>query len=110
MAAQYTASEAHFIDTTVSQAMSDAGVVADSKLKPILLRDAEIEMAGSSAAVRVRDDNGRLVSLDERLDELKASPLYRHHFPKGPPTVPASDLRATRENFAEIASGRVKVV
>jgi hypothetical protein len=110
MGAQHSASEQHFIDVQVSQAMSDAGVAHDSKLKPLLLRDAEIEMAGSSTAVRVRDDAGRLVSLEERLAEMKETFMYKHHFPVGPATVPASDLRATRENFSEIASGRIKVV
>jgi hypothetical protein len=41
---------------------------------------------------------------------MKETFMYKHHFPVGPATVPASDLRATRENFSEIAAGRIKVV
>jgi hypothetical protein len=110
MGAQHSPTEAHFIDVTVTQKLSDHGVAHDSTLKPLLVRDAEISMAGTTASVRVRDENGNSVSLDERLSDMKLDPRWRHHFPKGPPTVPASDLRATRENFSEIASGRIKVV
>jgi len=106
----HTASEENFIKVQIAEALSNAGVVPDSPLKAVLARDAEIETTGRTAAVRVRDEYGRLLSLEEKLGELKASPMFKHHFPVGLPTVSASDLRATRENFAEIASGRVKVI
>jgi len=106
----HTASEEQFIKVQISEALSNAGVVPDSPLKALLARDAEIETTGRTAAVRIRDEHGRLLSLEDKIAELKESYMTRHHFPKGPPTVPASDLRATREHFSEIASGRIKVV
>lgn len=110
MAAQQTASEQHFIDVTVSQKLSDHGVAHDSPVKAMLSSRAEIETTGTQAAVYYREDDGRRMTIDAKLQELRESFMYRHHFPKGPATVSARDMRATRENFAEIASGRIKVV
>jgi hypothetical protein len=105
----HTASEEMFIKTQVEEALSNAGVVSNSPLKAVLLRDAEIETTSRTAAVRIRDEHGRLLSLEEKLGEMKESFMFRHHFPKGKPVVPANDLLATREAFGEIASGRVRV-
>lgn len=110
MGTQHSPTEAHFINTTISQAMSNAGVAHNSPLKALLARDAEIKMVGSAAWVRVPDEHGQAVSLEDRLAEMKADPRYRHHFPVGPTTVSSTDMRATRERFHEIASGSIRVV
>ena len=106
----HTASEENFIKGQIGEALGNAGVVPDSPLKALLARDAIVESTGRTATVRVRDEYNRVLSLEEKLGEMKHDPRYKHHFPVGPPTVPASDLRATREHFAEIASGRIRVV
>ena len=48
MGTHHSPTEAHFINTTISQAMSDAGVVHNSPLKALLARDADIQMVGSA--------------------------------------------------------------
>lgn len=105
----HSPTEEHFINTTINQAMSDAGIAHDSPLKVLLARDASIETTARTAAVRVRDEQGQSVSVEERLVDMKNDVRYRHHFPKEPATVPASDLRATREHFDDIAAGRISV-
>jgi DNA-binding transcriptional regulator YbjK len=109
MGQQHTASEEQFIDVQISEAFHNHGVAPDSKLRAVLARDAIVETTGRTAAVRVRDEHGRVLSLDDKLAEMKQEYMYAHHFPKGKPVVPASDLVATRDAFDEIRSGRVRV-
>lgn len=105
---QHTASEEQFIRTQVEAALHNHGVVPDSPLKAILVRDAIVETTSRTATVRVRDEHGRVRSLDDRLGEMKQEYTLKHHFPKGKPVVPANDLVATREAFDEIRTGRVR--
>jgi hypothetical protein len=105
----HTASEEQFIKTQIEEALHNHGVVPNSPLKALLARDAAIETTGRTAAVRIHDEHGRVLSLDDKLAEMKQEYMYKHHFPKGKPVVPANDLVATREAFEDIASGRVRV-
>lgn len=105
----HTASEEQFIRTEIETAFHNHGVAPDSALKAVLIRDAIVETTGRTAAVRVRDEHGRELSLDDKLSEMKQEYTYKHHIPKGKPVVPASDLMATREAFDEIRTGRVRV-
>lgn len=111
MGQQHTASEEMFIKSQVEEAMTNGGVLRECRaaLGAFLVSQAEVEMSGRVAAVRIRDDHGRVLSLLDRLAEMKDEFMYRHNFCSGPPVVSASDLRTTRDNFAEIASGRVRV-
>lgn len=106
----HTASEEQFIRTEIETAFHNHGVAPDSALKAVLIRDAIVETNGlRTAAVRVRDEHGRVLSLDDKLSEMKQEFMYKHHFPKGKPVVAASDLVATRDAFDEIRTGRVRV-
>ena len=104
-----TASEEQFIRTQVEAALHNHGVAPDSALKAVLIRDAVVETTSRTATVRVRDEHGRELSLDDKLSEMKQEYMYKHHFPKGKPVVSANDLVATREAFDEIRIGRVRV-
>ena len=105
----HTASEEQFIRTEIETAFHNHGVAPDSALKAVLIRDAIVETTGRTAAVRVRDEHGRVFSLDDKLAEMKQEYMYKHHFPKGKPVVPKNDLVATRDAFDEIRTGRVRV-
>jgi len=104
-----TASEDVFINSEIEAAFHRHGVVPGSPLKPLLAKAAEVETGGRIAAVRIRDEHGRVLTLDDKLDEMKQEYMFKHHFPVGPPIVPATDLQATRANFDEIRTGRVRV-
>ena len=80
----HTASEEQFIKTQVEAALHNHGVAPDSALKAILVRDAIVETTGlRAAAVRVRDEQGRVLSLDDKLGEMKQEYMFKHHFPQG---------------------------
>jgi len=105
----HTASEQNFIESEIEAAFHRHGVIPGSPLKAVLAKAAEIETTGRTAAVRIRDEHGRVLSLDDKLGEMKEEYMFKHHFPKGKPVVPANDLVATREAFDEIRIGRVRV-
>jgi hypothetical protein len=59
--------------------------------------------------VKVAREGTPDVTVRERLDELAADFMFKHHFPTGGKAMSSSDMRALRDNFAEIASGKVVV-
>jgi hypothetical protein len=48
-------------------------------------------------------------SVRERLEELQDDFMFKHHFPTEGKAISSTDIRALRDNFAEIASGKVVV-
>jgi len=106
-----SATEEQFARTEIEKAMTDGGVLRESReaVAKFLISQAEVEMSGRVAAVRIRDEHGRVLSLGDRLSEMKTEYMHKHSFCAGPPVVSARDLRATSANFSEIASGRVRV-
>jgi hypothetical protein len=48
-------------------------------------------------------------SLDERINELKTMPKFAAGLPSAPPTVEQTDTVALRQNFEDIAAGKVNV-
>lgn len=112
----YSAPEEAFLDAQLDQTLADAGLPANSPVRALLARDAEIfqgaTVAGHSTfGIRIpRPETGRDITLSERLEELRQDPLCRHDFPVAKPSVSKTDLRTMAENLADIASGKVTVM
>jgi len=103
--------EATTIDGAVTRALSEAGVKDGSKIRQALIHDA---MVYDLVEVCVPDESGKSVSLEVRLAQMRDDPRYKGDFqgqaaaPNRPPApTPAGAILApTREQFAEISSGR----
>lgn len=101
-----------FVDNKINQVLENAGVpINNQALREELRKNAEVDITGREAAVRVKvnDDRGD-ISLSERLAELRSDASFRNQFPATPTKVIAKgDMSKLRENFADIAAGKVAV-
>jgi len=61
------------------------------------------------AVVRVPDESGQLVTLDDRIKELRSDPRYSDIFPQPERIVAKGDMEQLTENFDAIAAGKVIV-
>ena len=111
-----SAAEEGFIHSKVDQALAEAGLPLDSPIRSIVTRDAEVsEGSGLSGqksyTVKVVRDGQPDASIRERLEELRSDPMFRHNFGAAAQgkAVSSADLAALRENFADIAAGKVIV-
>ena len=80
----------------------------DGPLRNELEASAELG-GGRTAIVQVRDESNRVMTLDERIQQLKHDPQFSGYFPPEPPRVSRQDQTKLRENFSKIASGEVVV-
>jgi hypothetical protein len=92
------------IRTGVLDALSRHGIAHDSPLRAKLEANATIA-AGNNSRVIMKNGNSLDVEIQNRLN----SPCMNESFPTGACTVAKSDTESLRKNFAEIASGKVRV-
>jgi hypothetical protein len=59
--------------------------------------------------VRVPDESGQLVTLDDRIKELKNDSRYSARFPQPEGRVAKGDMQRLSENLDAIAAGKIIV-
>jgi hypothetical protein len=97
-----------FIESETEQAVKRAGLQYDHPVRALLEKSAEI-VGVREAVVRVRNESGQLVTLDDRIVELKNDPRYSSMFPQPERKDIKGDMEKLRENFDAIASGKIAV-
>jgi hypothetical protein len=100
-----SAIEQHVITTSVLEACTRHGIPHDSRLREQL--ESEAEIPANSIGTYVATRSG--LSLDARINELKTDPKFAAGLPAARPSVESTDTVALRQNFADIASGKVVV-
>jgi hypothetical protein len=96
------------IEHEAGQAVKRAGLEYDHPVRALLERSAVI--AGvRQGVVRVPDESGELVTLDERIRQMKSDPRYSALFPQPEATVAKQDMEQLSQNLDAIASGKVEV-
>jgi hypothetical protein len=95
----------HVIRTSVLDACTRHGIGHDSKLRHQLENEAEIPDGSRDAYVTAGG-----LSLDARIEELAKVPKFSGELPRAAPTVSAADQASLTANFADIASGKIKVI
>jgi hypothetical protein len=106
-----SATEEMFIGNKVTAALAAAGIPTNNaKLRAELERNAMVDVSGREASVRWVKPDGSDVSLMERLNELRNSPEFESAFPAPPrKVVDHRDINQLRENFADVAAGKIAV-
>jgi hypothetical protein len=74
-----------------------------------LLEKSGVIAGTRQAVVRVPSESGELVTLDDRIKELKSDPRYSDFFPQPEKLVAKLDMQRLSENFEAIATGKVVV-
>lgn len=107
--AAHSVDEAVEIDGAVTRELREAGVADSSPIRLSLIHDAEIH----DGQIVVPDENGKSVSLRQRLEEMRGSDRFKGQFKQKPappgrptPTPAGAMLTPTRSQFDEIVSGK----
>jgi hypothetical protein len=96
-----------FLANEIDKTLSRNQLPYESQLRLELESHAEI-VGERDAVVRVRDGD-RLVTLDERISQLRRDPRFSSMFPPEAPRVPKADQGKLRANFQQIAKGEIVV-
>ena len=107
----HSVEEAGTIQQMVTKALGDAGVDSSS-LRLSLIHDAEVH----DGMVVVADQDGKSVTIEKRIEQMRTEPRWRGEFPeKKPapgrpaPTPAGAILTPGREQFADIVAGKTVV-
>ena len=98
-----------FVDAEIRKAMIRAGLAYDNPIRQMLDDGAEIVGPPGEGYLRVTDESGGLVSVDHRIQELRADQHFCSYFPE-PPKIARGNEEQIRENFDRIARGEVEIV
>jgi hypothetical protein len=98
-----------FVDTEIRKAMIRAGLAYDNPIRQVLDDSAEIVGPPGEGYLRVTDESGGLVSVDHRIQELRANQHFRSYFPELP-QITRGNEEQIRQNFDRIARGEVEIV
>jgi hypothetical protein len=109
----HTVDEQIVIEGAVAKALNDVGVRDDSQLRQVLIHDA---MVYDLVEVCVPDADGKSVSLQSRLAQMKQEPRWKGEFHEKPappgrpaPTPAGAMLTPDREAFKKIVNGETMV-
>src|SRR5512133_320273 len=97
-----------FIERETGEAVKRAGLAHDHPVRALLEKSGVIGGV-RQAVVRVPNESGELLTLDDRIKELKSDPRYSDFFPQPEKLVAKLDMQRLSENFAAIATGKVVV-
>jgi hypothetical protein len=97
-----------FVTIEIGKALSRHRLPWDSPVRDDLESRAEV-VGSREFAVRVTDDAGRSLSLDDRIAQLKDDQSFASCFPADPPRISRTDHEKVRANFARIANGETVV-
>jgi hypothetical protein len=112
----HTVEEATIVEAAVSKALADAGVAEDSPIGRRLIADAEVYDLVETCVPSAID--GRSVSLEQRLAEMKVDDRWKSEFkakpaasrPHAAAATPAGAmLTPDRSHFEDIVSGKAVV-
>jgi hypothetical protein len=98
-----------FIDDQIAAALIRANLNHNGPLRQTLSDEAVIVGPASQGYLRVRDNRGELVSVETRIEQMRAEPAFSAHFPN-PPKIGFGEGDKIRENFERIGLGEVQVV
>jgi hypothetical protein len=109
--------EATTIEAAVTKAVADAGLPDSSPIHAALVHDGEVF---DGYSVCVPDLDGRSVTLQERIEQMRSEERWRREFPPARPVAsrsgkPASGVTAgailtpDRGAFADIVAGKTVV-
>jgi hypothetical protein len=109
----HTVDEQIVIEGAVSKALNDVGVRDDSQIRQVLIHDA---MVYDLVEVCVPDADGKSVSLQSRLAQMKQEPRWKGEFHEKPappgrpaPTPAGAMLTPDHEAFKKIVNGETMV-
>jgi hypothetical protein len=97
-----------FIHDQVTPVLIRAGLSYDNPIRKVLESEAQI-VGVREAVVRVPGEGGVMLTLDDRIEQLRFDPNYAGFFPADPPKVAKGDMAKLCENFEKIMDGRVCV-
>jgi hypothetical protein len=95
-----------FIHQEVVKALVNSRLDYDHPIGDVL--EGEAQIVGQTACVRVLDESGGWIMLEDHIKELKADPHFRDTVPN-PATVAKGDVSGLRDSFANIAEGTAVV-
>jgi len=108
--------EATTIEAAVTKAVADAGLPDSSPIRAALVHDCEVY---DGYSVCVPDPDGRSITLQERIEQMRSEERWRREFPPARPVASRSGkpaLRAAgailtpdRSSFADIVAGKTVV-
>jgi hypothetical protein len=102
---------AQIVKAEINRVLVKHGVPIAGPLKSDIEARVELVWGYRDAAIRVRDDSGRLLTIDSYLAELKGKPQYANSFPNtGPPRISIADEVRINANVSKIARGELEVV
>jgi hypothetical protein len=96
------------IDQEAGEAVRRAGLPYDHPVRGLLENSAEITGV-RQAVVRVRNENGEFLTLDERIKELRNDSRYSDLFPQPEGMIAKDDMEQLSENLGAIAAGKIEV-
>jgi hypothetical protein len=96
----------NFIHQEVVKALVNSRLPYDHAIGEVLENEAEI--VGEKACVRVIDESGGWVMLEDRIEQWKADPRFRDCVPN-PTRVSKGDVSGLCDCFDQIASGTTVV-
>ena len=96
------------IEREAGEAVNRAGLAYDHPVRALLEESAVIAGVRQSV-VRVPSESGELVTLDERIKEMRSDSHYSALFPQPEGMVAKGDMQRISENFEAIAAGKVAV-
>ncbi len=97
-----------FVAIEIDNALSRHGLHENSLVRDDLESRAEVTGARQTV-VRVLDDSGRSLTLDDRIKQLRGDPRFSDSFPPEPPRISRTDQRKLNANFAKILTGEIIV-
>ena len=97
-----------FIHQEVVKALVNSRLDYDHPIGNVL--ESEAQIVGQTACVRVLDDRGGWLMLEDRVKELRGDPRYSDIFLRPETKVAKGDMQRLSENFEAIAAGKVEVM
>jgi hypothetical protein len=97
-----------FVVDQIDMALSRNHLPYDSSVREDL--ESRAEVAGArQTVVRVLDESGCSLTLDDRIKQLKYDPRLVNCFPPDPPRISRTDQKKLNANFVRILTGEIVV-
>src|SRR4249919_3947544 len=89
------------VSREIDRALTKHNVAPNGRIRAEIEARVEWDAVGVSS-VSVCDDNNRILTLDDYLNELRRDPRYEAEFPPQPLRVSRSDIAKLHDNFNQI--------
>ena len=97
-----------FVAIEIDNALSRHGLNGNTLVRDDLESRAEVTGARQTV-VRVLDESGCSLTLDDRIKQLKSDPRYSKCFPPEPPRISRNEQEKLSANFTKILTGEIVV-